>query len=163
MTYTAADVRRIYLGSNGEATRALYAYLESIGPMGHIAVNLFRACKASERAKVYRGGGYKGAAYDRKQWSIDNVVRVLDLERAGEALGIRWGWGVDAALKERGDPHHFVLYVDLPTGQVSFHTAHRASGPDYPDAWDGVRQQSAARICDWVGQLVEEPGKVEAA
>jgi hypothetical protein len=145
-----ADVLRIYRGSDGEATRALYDCLGKLGAEGEVAVNLFRACKSSERAKVYRGGrnGYRGAAYDRKQWSMDNLAKIL-VEHA-EALGLRWGWGCDAAQ----DFHRDVLYVDLPTGQVSFHTAGRGVGPDYPDQWDGRRGQSADRICRWVARLL---------
>ena len=45
---------RIYLGSNGDATRMLYRDLDRMGPMGVIGVNLFRACKCSARAKAYR-------------------------------------------------------------------------------------------------------------
>ena len=73
----AADVISIYQGSNGEATKALYAQLESMGPHGVIAMNLFRACKCSERAKVYRGRGYRDEAYRRKQWSMDNLCEAL--------------------------------------------------------------------------------------
>jgi hypothetical protein len=67
----------IYAGSDGEATKRLYAELEALGLVGVIAMNLFRACKASARAKVYRGGGYRGMAYDKKQWSIGQLVEAL--------------------------------------------------------------------------------------
>ncbi len=152
MTADLADILRVYMGSDGEATRALYRRLESLGPAGVVATNLFRACKCSERAKVYRGGGYRGAAYDRKQWSMDNLARALS--EHGEALGIApgtgWGWGEDAA-----QPHHrWVLYVEIPTGQVSFHTAARGDGPAYAKPWDGIRIQGPTRICKWVAQLL---------
>src|SRR5262245_49999554 len=67
-----ADLLSIYSGSDGAASRALYDRLEACGPAGRLARDLFRAAKASERAKVYRGGergrgSYKGMAYDRKQ------------------------------------------------------------------------------------------------
>lgn len=150
-----ADIKCVYNGSNGEATKALYARLEALGPAGVVAVNLFRACKASERAKLYRGRSYKGAAYDKKQWSIENLARVLHVKHAHQLLGIRSGWGVDQALKESGDPHYHVLYIDLPTGQVSFHTGQRVDGPDYPAAWDGMRGQGPDRICRWVAQLLD--------
>lgn len=145
---TLADVMKIYDGSDGQATGALYARLEQLGPAGAIAVNLFRAQKASARAKVYRGGGYRGKAYDKKQWSMDNVAAIL--EQHSQACGLRWGWGVD----QLQDFHKIVLYVDLPTGQVSFHTAQRGAGPDYPAEWDRVREASAGRICSWISQLL---------
>jgi hypothetical protein len=146
------ELTRIYDGSNGDATTALYKRLEALGPAGVVAVNLFRAQKASSRAKVYRGGGYRGAAYDKKQWSMDNLCRVLT--EHGAALGVSWGWGEDA----KQPYHRHVLYIDLPTGQVSFHTASRGAGPDYPRAWDGVEGQSAGRILIWIAGVIVRGG-----
>ncbi|HLH92042.1 MAG TPA: hypothetical protein VKX28_26720 [Xanthobacteraceae bacterium] len=148
-----ATVQSIYAGSNGEATKALYAELEKLGPAGIVAVNLFRACKCSERAKLYRGRGYKSEAYGRKDWSIGNLA--AELEKHGAILGHRWGWGIDDYLLREGDPHHHVIYIDLPTGQVSFHNGTRYAGPDYGALWDGVKGASADRICRWVAQVVE--------
>lgn len=146
-----SQVLRIYQGSNGEATRMLYRDLEGFGPMGVIAVNLFRACKCSERAKSYRPGpGYRTEAYARKDWSIQNLAQAL---AADDAHGLTFGWGLDEALCERGDPHHHVLYIDLPTGQVSFHNGARYAGPDYAGAWDGATGVAADRICRFVAQL----------
>ena len=57
----------VYRASDGEATKRLYVELELLGPAGVIALNLFRACKNSERAKAYRGGNghgsYRSQAY----------------------------------------------------------------------------------------------------
>jgi hypothetical protein len=157
MTYDFAEVMAVYLGSDGEATRALYAGLESQhGAAGAVAVNVFRACKCSERAKVYRGRGYRGAAYDRKQWSLDNLAAALS--RQADELGIVWGWGVDEAQPV----HRFVLYVDLPTGQVSYHTGVRRAGPDYAGEWDGVRGEGPRRICRWIASLFGEPQQTTA-
>ena len=39
--------------------------------------------------------------------------------------------------------HHFapdVLYIDLPQGQVSFHSTKCLDGPDYPKPWDGTSE-----------------------
>ena len=149
-----ADVLRIYQGSDGEATKRLYAELEQLGPIGKVALNLFRACKCSERAKLYRRRGYRSEAYGRKDWSIQNLARALHVEHAAQLLHIRNGWGIDAKLKESGDPHHHVLYIDLPTGQVSFHNGARYDGPDYPAEWDGMVGHGADRICRWVAQLL---------
>lgn len=145
------QITRIYQGSNGDATRMLYRDLESFGPMGVIAVNLFRACKCSERAKAYRKGpGYKTEAYQRKDWSIGNLATALN---ASDAHGLTWGWGLDAELQEKCDPHHHILYVELPTGQVSFHNGVRYAGPDYAGEWDGEKGQDAGRICRFVAEL----------
>lgn len=149
-----ASITATYEGSDGDRTKALYVELEARGPIGIVAMNLFRACKNSARAKVYRGGirgkgSYKSMAYDRKQWAIDNLARVLGEHAAG--LGMTWGWGVDEAQSY----HRDVLYVDLPTGQVSFHTTPRGQGPDYVGKWDGVRGASPQRICTFCAQVLE--------
>jgi hypothetical protein len=143
-----ASIYRVYQGSDGEATKALYERLERLGDVGHVAVNLFRACKSSERAKTYRGGRYRGAAYDRKQWAMDNLATMLGKRAA--PLGVVWGWGVD----DKQSYHRHVLYVDIPTGQVSFHCGWRGEGPDYPGQWDGQRGQAADRICRWCARLL---------
>lgn len=142
------EVQRVYAGSSGEATTALYNRLEQLGLVGVVAINLFRACKASERAKVYRGRGYRGAAYAKKQWSLDNVAGGMTAHAT--KLGIVWGWGYDAKAVN----FEHVLYVDLPTGQCSFHTDARGQGPDYPCQWDGLREQSADRIVRWCARLL---------
>lgn len=141
---TLAGILKVYDGSSGDATSALYQELEQFGPAGTVAVNIFRACKASERAKGY-GRKYKGAAYDKKDWSISNLVEAL--VNHAEALNIRWGWREDP----KQEFHKWVLYVDLPTGQVSFHLATRYRGPDYTDEWDGA----PTRICRWIAGLYE--------
>jgi hypothetical protein len=48
------------------------------------------------------------------------------------------------------------VYIDLPTGQVSFHNGARYDGPDYPGEWDGAAGQGADRICRWIGQLLAD-------
>lgn len=149
MTQSLAYVMTVYQGSNGDATKELYAKLERIGPLGVLGLNLFRAQKNSERAKQYRGGGYRGMAYDRKQWAMDNLVRELQSWRG--VTEITWGWGEDAAQEF----HRWVLYVDLPNGQVSFHTAARGLGPDYPGQWDRVRNASPQRICSFCAQMLD--------
>lgn len=146
-SYDLAAVVRVYAGSDGDATRALYERLQQLGPDGTIAVNLLRAKKASERAKAYRGR-FRGIAYDRKQWAMGNLVEAL-VDHA-DGLGLRWGWGTDHAQPV----HRHVLYVELPTGQVSFHTGARSDGPDHHRPWDGRRGQSPDRIIRWVTRLL---------
>lgn len=154
------SIKAIYEGSDGAATRALYARLQAIcGPAGVIAMNLFRAQKASSRAKVYRGGvrglgSFRAMAYEKKNWSIQNLCAALKEHSA--ALGMEWGWKEDPDREF----HNWVLYVDLPTGQVSFHAATRGEGPDYPRDWDGCKA-SAERIVEWVQQV--DDGKMGQA
>jgi hypothetical protein len=146
------NIRAIYDGSDGQATRELYVRLCELGPAGLVAMNLFRACKCSGRAKVYRGGirgagSFRSMAYERKQWSMNNACKVLS-EHA-KSLGISWGWKDDPAQEF----HRWVLYVDLPTGQVSFHTDRRGEGPDYAGEWDQVRDASPSRIIEFTQQV----------
>lgn len=145
-------VREIYEGSDGEATKALYEQLAQLGPAGVVAVNLFRAQKCSARAKVYRGGdgrrSYKNLAYDRKNWSMKNLTEVL--QQHGAELEIRWGWQADPETV--GFP--WVLYVEIPTGQCSFHNANRGQGPEYSEHWDGLRNRTHHRIIEWCEQLL---------
>lgn len=154
-----AYVLSVYTGSDGDATQTLYAQLSALGAAGVIAVNLLRASKASERAKVYRGGSrqfgkyfisHRRAAYDRKNWSLGNLDSAL--REHAEALGIAWGWGED----ENQPFHRHVLYVDLPTGQVSFYSEVRGNGPAYGGNWDGVRGAGGGRICAWAARLLDE-------
>lgn len=50
----------------------------------------------------------------------------------------------------------WVLYVDLPTGQVSFHAPERGAGPNYPGKWNGVRGVSGERIVCWCQSLIPD-------
>ena len=85
-------VHEIYIGSDGDATKALYERLATLGPAGVVALNLFRAVKCSTRAKKY-SRRFKGEAYDRKNWSLANLCQ--ELAKSADALGIVWGWKID--------------------------------------------------------------------
>jgi hypothetical protein len=147
-----AEILSVYAGSDGDATKALYQRLTDRGPLGGIAAGLLRAQKNSARAKVYRGRRYRDVAYDRKQWALGLLTE--ELERHGDRLGIRWGWGDDPEQSV----HRAVLYVDLPTGQVSFHSDHRGDGPDYPDQWDGIRGVALDRIIRFAARMLRADG-----
>lgn len=157
---TFFEIMGIYQGSDAERTKLLYNELNVRGPIGVVATNLLRACKNSERAKKYRGGNgsgsYRAQAYERKQWSIENLDR--ELRTHAEPLGIKWGWARD----EKQVRHDAVLYVELPRGQVSFHTETRGMGPDYAGVWDGVRGEGATRICYFAEMVLALPKKEEA-
>lgn len=178
------NVREIFHGSDGEATKLLYAELEKRGPIGTIALNLFRAQKASTRAKVYRRK-FKGAAYDKKNWSLRNLcdalikaealpmnARELSAESIDhwrdwaegnrkirtcfvsdppmkEPVALVWGWKADPAAEY----HRSVLYVELPTGQVSFHSATPLTNHRYHGEWDG-QHVSAERIIRYVDHVL---------
>lgn len=155
---------RTYYASDAAATRALFDRLGMLGAPGALAVNLLRASKTSERAKKYRGGDRGGSfrrqSYSTKEWAITNICKLL---HAGAIPGIRWGWGIDTALRDRCDPHHHVIYIEISTGQVSFHTGARGSGQDYPGAWDGVTGKGPDRILRFVGRLLAHPATAMVA
>lgn len=127
----------IFKQNNGKVTKLYYIALDAKGPAGQIATALFRAQKRSTAAKNYRGRRFRRAAYDVKSWSMSELCRLLALH--GEALGIRWGWKEDWETVF-GENCSYVLYVDLPQGQVSFHNPQRGTGPDYLGEWDKSKE-----------------------
>lgn len=152
-------VQHVYRSSDGAMTKQLYALLAKRGAAGEVAVELFRAQKCSERAKKYRGGicgvgSFKAMAYERKGWALQNLCTALltgttgsRIERAIE-LSISFGWKEDS----REPFARWVLYVELPNGQVSFHSPVRHDGPDFKGDWDG-QHLSCERVlayCDAV-------------
>jgi hypothetical protein len=147
----------VFKQNDGDVTKAYYADMNSRGPAGQLAVALFRAQKRSTAAKKYRGGKYRRAAYEVKNYSLSEVCRILT---AYPDLGLRWGWKDDP--KTPGFTQ--VLYVNLPQGQCSFHSSDRLNGPEYPDDWDGAHA-STERIlayCDAVANS-EAPRPVAPA
>lgn len=160
-------VNDAYDGSDAEATTAVYKRLEAVGPIGIIAMNLLRASKASERAKKYRGGNgrgsYRSMAYEKKDWSLTQLVRALSGH--DESAGITWGWGRD----ESAVGYENVLYVDLPGfGQVSFHNQRRIeheyiAAKDYGKPWDGVRGLGSSRIIRFACAVLGDPQPQETA
>ena len=146
--------------NDGEVTKRYYAKLNACGVMGQIAVALFRAQKRSTAAKKYRGRRFKSAAYDVKSWSLSELVKILS---GNPDAGINFGWKPDPSVPF-GDEPSYVLYVDTPMGQVSFHSPNRGDGPDYAGEWDG-QHASQVRIiafCDAVfeGRPLSEWRKV---
>ncbi len=151
--------REVFDGSDAATTRAYYAALERRGPIGEFAANLMRAQKASTRAKRYRGGisgvaSFSDLAYQKKTESLIRLCESLmkyggiEVLKYGGGEPLHWGWKIDP-----NQPHaKWVLYIDLPHGQVSFHSTERFGGPDYPAEFDGAHA-SAERIisfCDFV-------------
>jgi hypothetical protein len=156
---TAAE---IFNGSDRYATKAYYRELTERGPLGIVAMNLFRAQKCSSRAKVYRGGirgrgSFKSMAYERKQWSMAELVKTLMSQPHLD--GIVFGWKRDEAAQFGPE---WVLYVDLPQGQVSFHSPGRGEGPDYPGDWDR-KHRSEKRILAFCDSVMKAPPGVTQA
>lgn len=128
----------IFCQSDGIVTRRYLRQLGEVGLKGEIAADLFRAQKSSTRAKQY-SRRYRDHAYRRKGECLSSLCfRLLSQNE------ISWGWKID--LGQSYAP--WVLYVDLPQGQVSFHALERDQGPDYPGDWDGLHA-SESRILDF--------------
>lgn len=162
---STSTAKSVYYGSDGGATRSYCRRLEATGHRGRIAAQLFRVQKASSRAKVYRGGikrggqhtSYRSLAYDRKGECIEQLCHLLDADNCGLA----WGWAVDPTRTHAA----YILYVDLPQGQVSFHSTERYVGLDYGGKWDG-QHGSETRIiafCDYVMASGQDQGDQAAA
>lgn len=139
-----------YVGSDAAETRAYLKRLEGRGVLGRVAALLFRIQKASKRAKKYGPTRFRGYSYGRKNECLQELCSLL--LRDGERVGITFGWKIDADQPW----HKWVLYVDLPQGQVSFHSADRFLGPDYPGDWDKLRasQERILQFCDSVTEAM---------
>ena len=149
---TTISIKQAYQGSNAGASKSICSRLEKKGQLGRIAAELFRIQKASSRAKDYRGGvstsgysrSYRDLAYDRKNLILRRLCDLL----YSENCGLCWGWGMDTG--QRFAKH--VLYLDLPQGQVSFHSTERYLGDNYAGIWDGqhVSEERVLEFCEAV-------------
>jgi len=156
----------VFKGSDAALTKEFYKKLESRGPIGVICRELFRAQKASQRAKAYRGGNgiksYRSLAYDKKAWSLEQLCKILkehhqearmQLDPSGNTAML-WGWREDPAAMHK---NKWCLYVDLGDGsQVSFHSVERYEGPNYPHEWDG-KHVSTERILAFAARVLDMP------
>jgi len=130
--------------NHATTTRAYLKLLEGKGQIGRIGACLFRVQKRSSSAKVYRGDYVDFAYIDKGQW-LECLCKMLQ----DDSCGLCWGWQRD----EEQLLAKWVLYVDLPNGQVSFHSLSRFGGPDYPRDWDGTHL-SEWRITDFCDSLI---------
>lgn len=145
------NAAEVFNGSDAALTRRYHAALLERGAIGKIAMHLLRAQKASLRAKKYHGGipgkgSYSKMAYDRKCESLRELSLIL-IDHA-EAYHIRWGWGTD----DKQAHARYVLYIELPMGQVSYHSPTQFSGPKFEGGWDGMNasQQRVLAFCEHV-------------
>lgn len=143
-------------------TRALRKLADAGDPYAGALQQLRAAQRASDRAKSRAA---TGTHWDDFYGSHGNYIASRDAIRSDyldkdialraarpllTAAGITWGWGSDTG--SYAATH--VLYVDLPTGQISFHQPARGDGPDYEGTWDGVRDVAEARIEAAIAELV---------
>ena len=123
MTASIPSAIEVFYQHNGDVTRAYYQHLtDTHGARGRLAVALFRALK---RSKDPQGIGYrrvsrrKTESYDKAEafnWAVQEIIRGLSLSIT---LDYAWGW------------RDGFLFVDLPTGQVSFICEDRGFAPLY--------------------------------
>ena len=138
------EAQYVFNQNSGDVTKAYYAEMNKLGPLGELAVALFRAQKRSTAAKRYRGRRFTRDAYEVKNWSLSEICRILTAYK----LPYQWGWKADPNTPG----YEWVLYVELPQGQVSFHSAEKLQGPEYQGEWDGqkVSADRIQRFCDSV-------------
>lgn len=140
----------VLAGADDNLTLAYYLLLQKRGPLGMIALNLFRAQKnASSLCRPAGYGPAAAAAASAGVWSLELLVHVL--ARHGAHFGISYGW--KPIMEPRKDRAPFVLFVDLPDfGQVSFDAFERGCGPEYSNECDGVRknEERIFGFCDFV-------------
>lgn len=137
-------------------------------PYGRLLAALRDAVTANQQAKERAANGlhiddyfehdssdYARANYRRSRAARERDYRMKDVAVAhacelATACGINFGWRVD------GDgPVSWVVYFDLPVGQVSFHQSFRGSGPDYGGAWDGQVGASPARVAAEIARITQ--------
>jgi hypothetical protein len=107
---------------------------DNIGDYCGGEIMVVRAIRRFARANYWRSREAIANDYGVKNLAIDAACHW-----ATEA-GTSFGWKVE------GGHVPFVVYFDLPTGQVSFHCKVRGQGPNYSGQWDGQVGQSQARI-----------------
>lgn len=144
------EAHQVFNQNDGEVTKAYYARLNALGFQGQLAVALFRAQKRSTAAKKYRGRQYTQAAYDVKNWSLSEICRILGGIEGNREWPHLWGWQRDPSTPG----FEWVLYVETPTGQCSFHSAERLAGPSYPKEWSGLHNSAEVilKFCDMVAE-----------
>jgi len=93
------------------------------------------------RANYRRSRNARARDYRRKEAALQEAVQVAPL------ANVSFGW----VTPDDGMP---IVYFDLSSGQVSFHSATRLAGPDYEGFWDGIRGASAERIQAAIRELI---------
>jgi len=119
---------------------------------GHFLLEVYDAQVASDRAKSRAANGILFCEYQCRYYSdyastnYRRSRRARDYEYLHKALRLKWAVQLAAEIKLPCGHHEtdeyipFILYFDLPTGQISFHTDEDCGTAKYDGEWD----QSAA-------------------
>lgn len=89
----------------------------------------------------------------------ERAAIAVALARMALSSGFAAGTGIDN--NEGNDPAwRVVLYIDLPTGQVSWHIAPNDQHllvdlPKYPKQWDGTFEGRGTDFCKWEAHVVD--------
>lgn len=116
------------------------------------AANNTRYSEYGDRS-TYRWVNYRASRnarqrdYEAKRKAIDEACQ------AAAENGVVFGWAPSGSLHVP-----WIVYFELPSGQVSFHSDTRGEGPDYGGSWDGVKDVGAARIQEAINGLL--PGSM---
>ena len=94
-------------------------------------------------------------AYDDECWSCDGTGVALDDDECRRCGG--------TGVYGHGRAPRWVLYIDLPGGQVSYHAATRHPGPDYPGEWDGQVGATPQRIDAAIASALAPPAPAAPA
>lgn len=140
--------------SNAPLSRRLCKELDSMGLMGELASLLFKAQKANEQAKSYRGKApvsrrpYGDYSKDRMQEMLKKASYLLDAHAT--TMGVSWGWSVD----DKPNRPPWVFCIDLPTGQVVYRLPYRGIGPDYESGF-GSEFSNDHRIAEFCAGVLD--------
>lgn len=99
----------------------------------------------------YRGSNRSKHAYhayrgsrDARQRDYSEKASALDEAAvAAQECGVNAGWQPNS---DKDSPVPYIVYFDLPTGQVSFHTTSDCGLPRYDGEWDQETEVAQARI-----------------
>lgn len=113
-------------------------------PANGVHLRTFRNRGRYGRANYRRSRAARSKDYQEKSRSLEAACAI-----ASEA-SIVYGWSHVSGRVP------WVVYFDLPTGQVSFHSDKRGPGPDYNKNWDGQRDEVHRRIEEAIQQLLDK-------
>jgi hypothetical protein len=157
----AAAHRQATTVARGRPAKSTSAEPDRVAALRDLVAECAKAQAASDRAKTHAAANvhyldWSGSEASYRASRAKVAADYAEKERALRAIcalapaaGVVFGWG--------GDPEshaaRWVLYVDLPAGQVSWHTRSRGTGPTYKGRWDGVRDAAAGRIAEQQREL----------
>jgi hypothetical protein len=167
----AAIEKRKAIGRRGADTRARNRLLKKT-PYGRLLQALELAQIASNRAKRRAANcqsfldyswlddnPYAGVNYRRSRKALENdrlekECHIKEALHEAPKAGVNGGWA-----EAPGEHVGYVVYFDLPTGQVSILCSSFPGGLAYPGKWDGQMDQGMPRIAEAIAALLTRAHK----